>query len=120
MLATSKKMILPVVLFVMLAVLLPFQQKTAAYGLINHEQVADIGKIFCCIKPHGGMGHDIRPRSNPKFYKSRAIQKRMVIGCSTQAIAAGGYHTVALIVKAMFGRGTEYRRVRSFKWQCYE
>lgn len=88
----------------MLTALLPFQQKAEAYGLINHEQVTDVGKNhFVVLKEdgsvwawgdhsYGQLGSSATTSTSPKAVQ-KADGNRLL---NITSIVAGGYHTAAL------------------------
>ena len=94
-------------------------EKAGAYGIINHEKVVDAGKNhFVILKADGsvwGWGDNMFGQMGQtvlfqmqlwtnSYKKSR--RNRML---NIKAIAAGGYHTVALEQNGMCGRGGETR-----------
>ena len=112
-----KKIKLPFIILLSFALLLPFEQKAGAYGIVNHEQVTDAGKShFVVLKDdgsvwtwgdhtYGQLGFQGSTTKNPRPVQLANGNRLLQV----QAISAGGDHTVALDVNGevwTWGRNT--------------
>ncbi|WP_153730443.1 RCC1 domain-containing protein [Sporosarcina obsidiansis] len=99
-----KKLLLPSLFILMCMLSLTFEQKAFAYGLINHEQVTDVGKKhFVVLKEDGSVwmwGDNTYGQQGASGVDSSSPHPvELATGnrlSNIQAIVAGGDHTLAL------------------------